>query len=110
MTVTPEAAGSSPVDPANYLQHNYLHCSMESRPADARGRRSFRADASLANCTKFRESFSEVPASASLLPPRICPILAQLATFSTFAPSARSQVSSHKALLRTNPTRTLARR
>ena len=27
MTVTPEAAGSSPVDPANYLPVSYLQCS-----------------------------------------------------------------------------------
>jgi len=31
MTVTPEAAGSSPVDPANYLQVNSLHCSAAGK-------------------------------------------------------------------------------
>jgi hypothetical protein len=30
MTVTPEAAGSSPVDPANILQVSYLRCSGDS--------------------------------------------------------------------------------
>jgi hypothetical protein len=29
MPVTPEAAGSSPVDPANYLQVNYLHVQIK---------------------------------------------------------------------------------
>jgi hypothetical protein len=29
MAVTPEAAGSSPVDPANYPPVSYLHCSVD---------------------------------------------------------------------------------
>ena len=37
MTVTPEAAGSSPVDPANYVSVSYLHC---SDAASTSGRRA----------------------------------------------------------------------
>ena len=41
--VTPEAAGSSPVDPANYLPVSYLHCSVDHVDLRRTSRRSNRS-------------------------------------------------------------------
>jgi hypothetical protein len=85
--------------PANIQRVSHLHCSAGVKIFGYPSRRSFRPDAALANCTKFRNLSGElsalgIPSAAE----NLSDSCHQLATFNTFAPSAGSQVGSHNVV------------
>ena len=56
--ITPEAAGSSPVDPANYLPVSYFHCSVDRVDLRPRSRRLERSHAARSKSSEERKTAS----------------------------------------------------
>ena len=71
MAVTPEAAGSSPVDPANYFQFKYFHGQLNARtPGEIAGGREL-SISPLEISQEKRHSWSG-QVSGALQPPASC--------------------------------------